>query len=931
MERGGSLTQLLGHSKTSDFMTYHDIWSEIVQYFRPSPHDTVEKDHQRRSTLLAIALLSTHTSEIAIRQLWKRMWGLTPVVRVVNAMASQEEGNFLERPEAGIWVWSKSLSQLYLLMNSRFKTSPYCKTEGSTISFIHLAFYCPVYERHGREALPLLAAANFTTSYWSSLLLLLPSVKHVAYNRTEDFRHTMVSIIQGPLRGHAARLKSVRYFKRGISSTLLQSLLDPVDHDFSLTLDKNDMEGSEHIEDLLRVLCLSSSLTNLSIIDLSPGDPVKWGFTVNNRFRLPVLHSFHLSGGTSPVHELVLRMDRPGNSFELLGFVSLALLPQDTLEPWVDEAEKYIRIKKSLSPDTLIYIDLYQLPQGYPVSYFQGRTTVSLEEVFKNTLNFDFIKRHAASVSPSCLAGGVGYALVAVYGYNAPDRILSPVSELPERRGMHREAVANAAQKRRKPSDGEKLSESRSEQSPHHLDAVYNGRPCTLLAPFVGIYHPDFASFTHIMASPPDQLEPKLTHEELDWGTSLVSQSLLFYPTKADRMLGIQNILGHAVSPTMLSQTTLTLSTDRGSRTIIPDGVLQVMSSAKLPMPCALITEVKNEIGEGGSDPAAQATCDYVAIYTSNGFKSLRDVSCCPTLLVGIAGPRMIISGAVFTDRPIVQELTDYITLGPCATTANYNSGLDRATYRAAQLLRALKEGFSVLSNYYQSGIHLSPQFPQFPHFRQFNTEGSAITVEYFERFDLLPHKSVFKARVTKVTSNVESTVAKPTSYHLQEGEIVVIKFAYRYCKEAHSLLARQEPRLAPKFWYCQYEPTVDMRVIMMEFVDGHCLDGGPALSQQQFGELRRALQILHENRFIFGDLREPNILVPKEDKSCVRLVDFDWSGKEGEVRYPSCIIMDEPGYQWHPEVERGGLIKEHDIHLLHKIMPPKVDVNIVS
>ncbi|KAF9444646.1 hypothetical protein P691DRAFT_326802 [Macrolepiota fuliginosa MF-IS2] len=487
-------------------------------------------------------------------------------------------------------------------------------------------------------------------------------------------------------------------------------------------------------------------------------------------------------------------------------------------------------------------------------------------------------------------------------GTTVPGSMPSSVDELPEQLDMHREAIADAARRRKKPFD------------------VYTDRPCAPLAPFVGIYHPVFASFTRMMAIPPDQLEPRLRHEELDWGASLVSQPILSHPTKTDQTLGIREVLRRAVGPSVLGHAPLLPPTDGGSwDDIIPDDALIVVSARGLPIPCILITE---EIDDGGSDPAARAACDYVAIYTSSNFKALRRISCCPALLFGIAGPRIIVCGATFTDRPIFQELTDYITLGSCTTTGDYHSGLDKAAYRAAQLLRGLREAFSTLGNYYNwnyynLNIYRTPQFPQFPHFRTFSVDGSTVTVKYLERLDTSPQKAIFKARVVEVT-NAESTAP----CHLRRGEIVTIKFAYRYSKEAHSLLARQEPRLAPKLWHCQYEPTVDMIVIVMEFVDGYCLVERPAPSQRQFEALQKAVKILHENDFVFGDLREQNVLVPKEDENCMRLVDFDWCGKEGEVRYPSCIIMDEPGYEWHPTVQRGGLIrKEHDEHLLQMIM----------
>ena len=43
--------------------------------------------------------------------------------------------------------------------------------------------------------------------------------------------------------------------------------------------------------------------------------------------------------------------------------------------------------------------------------------------------------------------------------------------------------------------------------------------------------------------------------------------------------------------------------------------------------------------------------------------------------------------------------------------------------------------------------------------------------------------------------------------------------------------------------------------------------------------------------RFVHGDIRDSNLLVRMEDgKLEIKLIDFDWGGKEGELRYPVLI-----------------------------------------
>lgn len=87
------------------------------------------------------------------------------------------------------------------------------------------------------------------------------------------------------------------------------------------------------------------------------------------------------------------------------------------------------------------------------------------------------------------------------------------------------------------------------------------------------------------------------------------------------------------------------------------------------------------------------------------------------------------------------------------------------------------------------------------------------------------------------------------------------------------------------------------------------------AVSEAAIGELRRAIDILHDNGFVHGDLRRPNVLIQNDQ---VKLIDFDWSGKEGEVKYPETMSME---HGWHPDVRRCGPIeKVHDEYMHAKI-----------
>lgn len=79
------------------------------------------------------------------------------------------------------------------------------------------------------------------------------------------------------------------------------------------------------------------------------------------------------------------------------------------------------------------------------------------------------------------------------------------------------------------------------------------------------------------------------------------------------------------------------------------------------------------------------------------------------------------------------------------------------------------------------------------------------------------------------------------------------------------------------------------------------------------------ALKTLHDRKFVFGDLRSPNILVHREEGMLrVKLVDFAWCGLVGRSRYPPNLNTE---LAWPRGVKPGGLIAfEHDLEALHRI-----------
>lgn len=226
--------------------------------------------------------------------------------------------------------------------------------------------------------------------------------------------------------------------------------------------------------------------------------------------------------------------------------------------------------------------------------------------------------------------------------------------------------------------------------------------------------------------------------------------------------------------------------------------------------------------------------------------------------------------------------------------------------YDIAKISRALKSCLLDLKKFYAE-LPASPSRDTenppsvFPHFRNFEANGTPFEIKYSAY--LAPNhseKAVFKASIQR------------------DGEEhpVVVKFTPTYCAAAHRIAHRQN--CAPKLWFCEQVPAVGgLVVVVMDLVDGKSLEEKSTASKEVVEQLRRTLAALHSQNYVYGDLRRPNVVVftDKNGGDCAKLVDFDWGGEEGVVRYPADINTEIP---WHSDVCPGALIRrEHDEFML--------------
>ena len=171
-----------------------------------------------------------------------------------------------------------------------------------------------------------------------------------------------------------------------------------------------------------------------------------------------------------------------------------------------------------------------------------------------------------------------------------------------------RENIAAMGRKRPSPTSGAATGPRLQIQLSGRADVVYNFRPLHLSTPPVTIYHPVFARFLHLMED-----EQAFTSEELDYAYNFVDAANMIYQSEYARGAALAEVTARAVHPQMMLQKMLELK----SQKLQLDGAVCAGKASNGFDIISVITEMKNEIGDGNRDPLAQAECAYVTIYCS--------------------------------------------------------------------------------------------------------------------------------------------------------------------------------------------------------------------------------------------------------------------------------------------------------------------------
>ena len=261
----------------------------------------------------------------------------------------------------------------------------------------------------------------------------------------------------------------------------------------------------------------------------------------------------------------------------------------------------------------------------------------------------------------------------------------------------------------------------------------------------------------------------------------------------------------------------------------------------------------------------------------------------------------MGVMGGVFTDKFIFQRLTPLLWMGASSTEDSAR------VYHAAAVFFALRESLKQLKEFYEE-IGKSLKTPHIPF--------SPTQTQTHPRFYPYPNSFVvgdktFEFQYLKPLKNApacETFLAK-LKHSGKNEDLIVIKFVSRYGEGVHTFLADNE--YAPKLRYYGPLPGAPpspqrpknapagmafgfMQMVVMDYIDP--IGVPPANAREQLGNV---LILLHSHGYVFGDLREPNVLFDAHQK--IKLIDFNWCGQynvemakssEGYLEIPHEFLM---------------------------------------
>ena len=265
---------------------------------------------------------------------------------------------------------------------------------------------------------------------------------------------------------------------------------------------------------------------------------------------------------------------------------------------------------------------------------------------------------------------------------------------------------------------------------------------------------------------------------------------------------------------------------------------------------CYMLMEIKTAGGYG---------CESVQVMQDYRVYARGQQKVCPCLLITARGwfAPLVVYGAVYVDNETILNIRLYEWTSDRVSEVNLVS-----------FIVAIKKVTDDLRE--QQGD--SPNLGSLTiDTRQLGVDRELVVTDLCHCF---PKKMVFEGKLNSTTVMVKICKGK-------------------YGEAVHRAMAAKDH--SPRLIDC-LKVTDDTFLVVMEKFDSEMLDvywksvlvcekeSKRRTIEQQ---LRNILSFMRRQRYVHGGLREPNILVSGKSEIKLKIVDFNWAGKAGEVEYP--------------------------------------------
>ncbi|EJU00833.1 hypothetical protein DACRYDRAFT_108886 [Dacryopinax primogenitus] len=294
------------------------------------------------------------------------------------------------------------------------------------------------------------------------------------------------------------------------------------------------------------------------------------------------------------------------------------------------------------------------------------------------------------------------------------------------------------------------------------------GRPYHFLGHPIGIYAPIFEDFKVALktTTPLDSITPK----QCELAHALIQEANEIDIENSERRKRIMSIVNQLLGRVAVR----ILNNDDSSE----DGCILVPTGKeKILLVEAAFFDLRPDITVGYKHANLHIAEIARRAWIQDERKHLRNVSCCPSFLIMIAGPFIHVFGIIFAREPTTESFTGFISI------EINNHPLEKRIERVVHLFQCLKDSISALELYYWDLTLDQTPMPRarFPDTTSLPLDG---------------HQLEFR----RLLLQGDAGRTTPIFLGMFDSKPCVVKFDHTYGIEAHMVLAKEH--LAPELFY---------------------------------------------------------------------------------------------------------------------------------